>query len=166
MKLKLKNHDTEEDLKKAIKSTKNVRYQLRLRTILMLKQGFSPSDIKKALLISPTTYGNYIYKYNEGGKKNLEKYGSGRKEGNQIWDLEIFVELFKKIDCMEEYWSVVKMQEWIKENYGKNIPSSTIEYNLHKANYSWKSNRPSPYKGDEEKQKEFKKKVLKRWLKN
>jgi transposase len=58
------------------------------------------------------------------------------------------------------------MQEWIKENYDKNIPSSTIEYNLHKANYSWKSNRPSPYKGDEEKQKEFKKKELRRWLKS
>jgi len=36
-KLKLKNYDSEEELKQEIKRTKDSRYQLKLRTVLMLK---------------------------------------------------------------------------------------------------------------------------------
>jgi hypothetical protein len=35
---------------------------------------------------------------------------------------------------MEEYWSVPKIPKWIKEEYEQDIPHSTIEYHLHKAN--------------------------------
>ncbi len=166
MTLKLENHDTEEELEKEIKSSKNCRYQLRLRAILMLKQGIKPGLIKKALIISDPTYSEWIRKYNNSGKEALKKYGSGRKEGNPVWDQSIFDELFKNLDCMEEYWSVIKMQKWIKDSYDVSIPCSTIDYKLHKANYSWKTSRPSPYKGDAVKQEDFKKMELKRWLRN
>ena len=57
------------------------------------------------------------------------------------------------------------MQEWIRLTYEKNIPSTTVERKLHQANYSWKSSRPSPYKGDIVKQEEFKKMELRKWCK-
>ena len=156
-KLELKDHDSEEELKKEIKSTKDSRYQLKLRAVLMLKQGYSPKEIKKILLIAGSTYAKWIKQYNEYGKDKLKEHNSGRKEGNPKWDKKIFEALMKKLDLMEEYWSVPKMIEWIKKEYGVSIPDSTIEYHLHKNNYSWKSNRPSSYKGDKEKQESFKK---------
>ena len=164
--LKIENHDSEEELRKEIRNTKNGRYQLRLRVILSVKIGMSSSEIRKELLISSATYSNWIQKYNANGKEALKQHNSGRAEGNPKWDASIFYELFKKLDLMQEHWSIVKMQQWIKEEYDKDIPYSTIEYRLHKANYSWKTNRPSPYKGDKDKQEEFKKTASRKWEKN
>jgi len=152
-KLELKDYDS----KKELRATKNGRYELRLRVVLMLKEGYSPTEIKKVLMVAGATYSRWIKRYNEEGKEGLKRHESGRVEGNPKWDKKIFEVLFEKLDEMEEYWSVPKMQKWIKEEYKKDIPDSTIEYHLHKANYSWKTNRPSPYKGDKEKQEDFKK---------
>jgi len=164
--LKVENHDSEEYLRKEIRNTTNGRYQLRLRVILSVKIGISSSKTRKELLISSSTYSNWIQKYNNEGKEALKQHNSGRIEGNPKWDAAIFEELFKKLDLMREYWSVLKMQQWIKGQHGVEIPTSTIENRLHKANYSWKTNRPSPYKGDKTKQEEFKKTVSRKWVKD
>jgi len=156
-KLELKNHNSKKELKAEIRKTKDGRYELRLRVILMLKEGYSPTEIKKVLMVAGATYSRWIKRYNEEGKDGLKRHESGRKNGNPKWDKKIFEDLFEKLDEMEEYWSVPKMQKWIKEEYKQDIPASTIEYHLHKSNYSWKTNRPSPYKGDKEQQASFKK---------
>ena len=57
--IELKNHDSEEELKKEIKSTKNGRYELKLRTVLMLKQGYKPKEIKEILMIAGSTYAKW-----------------------------------------------------------------------------------------------------------
>ena len=41
-KLELKNHDSKKELREEIRRTKNGRYELRLRVVLMLKEGYSP----------------------------------------------------------------------------------------------------------------------------
>jgi len=156
-KLELKNHNSKKELKAEIRKTKDGRYGLRLRVILMLKEGYSPTEIKKVLMVAGATYSRWIKRYNEEGKDGLKRHESGRKDGNPKWDKKIFKDLFEKLDEMEEYWSVPKMKKWIKEEYKQDIPDSTIEYHLHKSNYSWKTNRPSPYKGDKEQQASFKK---------
>ena len=166
MRLKITDHETEQELKESIRYAQDGRYQLRLRTILLAKQGKRPKDIQEELLISPPTYSEWVHKYNSGGKDNLKRHGSGRTEGNPKWDAKIFEELFEKLDLMKEHWSIIKMQKWIKEQHDVDIPYSTIEYRLHKANYSWKTNRPSPYKGDKNKQEEFKKTASRKWEKN
>ena len=51
------------------------------------------------------------------------------------------------------------MQKLIEEKDKVKIPEESIRRKLHKVGYSWKSSRPSPYKGDREKQEEFKKRV-------
>ena len=166
MALKIKEHDSLDELEKAIKVEKYGRYRLRLQTILLAKKGVKSKDIKSNLMISSKAYCTWVHKYNNGGKEALKAMGSGRVEGNPKWDKKIFEALFKKLDDMAEWWSVLKMQEWINEEYGDNIPTTTIEYHLHKNNYSWKSNRPSPYKGDEDQKEEFKKKASRMWLKS
>ena len=49
------------------------------------------------------------------------------------------------------------MREWIISEYGIEIPARTIQARVKKNGYSFKSSRPSPYKGDKEKQEAFKK---------
>jgi len=58
---------------------------------------------------------------------------------------------------MDEYWSVPKMQKLVEELHGIVVPYETMRLRIRKAGYSYKSNRPSPYKGDLELQEEFKK---------
>ena len=50
------------------------------------------------------------------------------------------------------------MQKLIEEKDKVKIPEESIRRKLHKVGYLWKSSRPNPYKGDREKQEEFKKK--------
>ena len=65
------------------------------------------------------------------------------------------------IPKLKEYKTIKKMQKLIEEKDKVKIPEESIRRKLHKVGYSWKSSRPSPYKGDREKQKEFKKNLKK-----
>ena len=166
MALKIKNQDTLEELKKEAKHTSNGRYQLRLKVIIKAKEGVKSKQIQKELMISQHSYYYWVHTYNSKGKEALKKIKiTGRKEGNPKWDKKIFEKLFIELDKMKEYWSITKMQKWIKKEYNQDIPYSTIEHRLHKAQYSWKSNRPSPYKGNKDKQEDFKKKASINWSK-
>jgi len=163
--IQLKNHDTEYELLQEIRNTKNGRYQHRLRTILLAKRGVSSKAIREELLISSATYSKWLKNYNENGKDILKQHNSGRKDGNPKYDNKIFQEVFEKLDLMEEYWSIPKMQKLIFELHNIQVPNETMRMRIKRAGYSYKSNRPSPYKGDEELQEEFKKTELRRWSK-
>jgi transposase len=164
--IELKNHDTEYELLQEIRRTSDGRYQHRLQTILLAKRGMSSKDIREELLISSATYCKWLKNYNEHGKEILKQHNSGRKGGNPKYDKRIFKELFEKIDLMEEYWSVIKMQKFIYDKYSITIPNETMRMRAKRAGYSYKSNRPSPYKGDKELQKNLKKTVSPVWSKN
>lgn len=164
--INLENHNTLKELKDAAKKTKEIEERIRINAIVKVKEGKTGPQIVEMLLISRKSLGNWIKKYNHQGLKGLETKRSGREEGNPKWSKKIFKKLTKKIDNTEQYWSVPIMSEWIKENYQEDIPHSTILYHLNKLGYSYTSSRPYPYKGDEEKQEEFKKKALERWSKS
>ncbi len=164
--IKLKEHDTEDELLKEIRSTSNGRYQHRLRTILLAKRGMASKDIREELMISSATYSKWLKSYNEHGKDILKQHNSGRKDGNPKYDEKIFKELFEKLDLMEEYWSVPKMQKLVLELHNIQVPYETMRMRVKRSGYSYKSNRPSPYKGNEELQKNLKKMVSQVWSKN
>jgi transposase len=86
----------------------------------------------------------------------LAQKPSGRKEGNPKWDKEPFDALAQEID-KGGYWSVPRMQEWLKKEYKKNIPEQTVWYRMDTLGYSYKSARPHPVQGDRERQETFKK---------
>ena len=73
------------------------------------------------------------------------------------WDQSIFDDLVKEIDKGGRYWSIPLMQKWLKEHKKQDIPESTVWYHLNRLNYSHKSARPHPYRGDKERQEAFKK---------
>ena len=152
-------HNSEEELRKIIKTTGDGRYRLRVQTILLAMEGKTAKEIREQLMISHYSVFNWLKRYNERGLQGLKEISKGgRKEGNPKWDKAIFEEMFKEIEKMEEYWSAPKIQKWIEQRFGVKIPVITIRYRLKKGGYSYKTSRPYPYKGDERAQAEFKKK--------
>lgn len=140
--------------------------KLRLRAIINIKKGKLMSQISEEILVSQKSLGVWLAKYNENGFDGLLTNKGGRKEGNPKWDTTIFNTLGKTIKTKGGYWSIPKMQEWIKETYMKNIPEQTVWYHLDRLGFSYKSSRPHPYKGDKERQESFKKGALqKNWMK-
>ena len=71
--IRLKNHDTEDELLQEIRKSNNGRYQHRLRTILLAKRGLRAKAIQEELLISSATYCKWLKNYNEHGKDILKE---------------------------------------------------------------------------------------------
>lgn len=167
MAIKIKEYDTIEELRREARDTIDGRYQLRLNTIILAKQGLKIKDIFEKLLISKNTYYHWLHNYNNGGKEALKAIKRvGQKKGNPKYNDKIFKEVFEKLDLMEEYWSIPKMQKLVLELHKVEVPSETMRMRIKRAGYSYKSNRPSPYKGDEELQKNLEKTVSQMWSKN
>ncbi|MBU0723065.1 winged helix-turn-helix domain-containing protein [Patescibacteria group bacterium] len=102
----------------------------------------------------------WVTTYNKGGVDALKMSKGGRPEGNPVWDTKIFNKLIKEIDKGGTYWSIPLMKEWIAKKHKKDIPINTIWYHVKQFNYSYKSARSHPYKGNKEKQEIFKKRAL------
>ena len=157
-KILLESHNSNEELTRELKNTRDGRYRLRVHAISLYQEGMRTTQIIKLLLINRVTFYQWIRRYNKDGLRGLKNVSlGGRGEGNPKWDDNIFTALFKKLDLMEEFYSVPKMQAWIKETYDVDIPQNTIHHRLYKAGYTFKSSRPNPYKGDPNLQASFKK---------
>jgi len=154
-KLELKNHHKIEELREEFKKSKDGRYSLRIESIILKKEGKRTKEIEEILLVSRMSLSKWIRRYNERGLEGLKtKKTTGRKEK---WGEEFFKELFEELDKNKGFWTVKKMQKFIEEKHNVKIPVESIRRKIHKSGYSWKTSRPSPYKGDKEKQEEFKK---------
>jgi transposase len=133
--------------------------KLKLRAIINLKKGKLVKQVSEDLLVSRQSLSAWQRIYKKKGIEGFLTNKGGRKEGNPKWDTGIFDTLTAEIKKIGGYWSVPKMQEWIKEKYKKVIPLQTIWYHLCLLEFSYKSARPHPYKGDLKRQESFKKGV-------
>ena len=151
-------HLTTDDLKKEIRTTRDGRYRLRLQTILLVMQGSNSEQIMRQLMISRNSIFRWVRWYNNDALEGLKDVPlGGRPDGNPKWDDTIFEALFTKLDAMDEFYSVPKMQSWIEGQYQVKIPQNTIHHRLKVGGYTFKSSRPNPYKGDPDLQASFKK---------
>ena len=76
MALKLKNNNTLEELKQEMRKATDGRYQLRINTIILLKEGQRSGKIQERLLIGSDTYCRWIRSYNKGGLEALKNIKS------------------------------------------------------------------------------------------
>jgi transposase len=157
-KIKLKNKHSIAELKTAIKKSDDEEQKTRLRVIIKTKEGLTRTNIAKEFVIDRTAIISWIKVYNEKGIEGLIMSKGGRPKGNHKWDEEIFKKLTEEISKGNQFWSLPLMQEWINKEESKVIPISTIWYHVKLNNFTYKSLRPHPYKGDKEKQEIFKKK--------
>ncbi len=156
-KIKLSARDTIAQLRQAIKNSNDEAQKTRIRAIINTKTGMSRTKVTNDFVISHPTLRYWIREYNRSGVKALKMSKGGRPEGNPVWDSSIFDKLAVEISKGGKYWSIPLMQEWISKNHKKEIPESTVWYHLKIRDMSYKSARPSPYKGDKETQEVFKK---------
>lgn len=152
----VKECDSLEKLKEILKHSKDEAYRVRVRTIIKVKMGKSRNTIALELSVSLCSVSNWVRKYNSEGLKGLETNRGGRPTGDLLWSAEIFDDLAKEID-KGGYWSIPRMQEWLKKHKGKEVPEQTVWYRMDKLKYSYKGARPHPVQGDKDKQEAFKK---------
>ena len=153
--LELKDHNTIDELKREIRLSKDGRYSLRVQCILLRKEGLKPKEIERRLLISRDAYRRWIAKYNEYGLQGLKT--KVKTTFYRKWDSSLFKELYQELDKNNQWWTIKKMQEFIKNKHNVKIPRESIRRIVKQAGYSWKTSRPTPYKGIKEVQEEFKK---------
>jgi transposase len=151
-------HDTVEALREKLKKTSDEAYKTRLKAILLAKNGKKRYEIVEQLTVDASCVTTWLQRYNKSGTQALVSNKGGRPEGNPIWGASIFDGLAKEID-KGGYWSVPRMQDWIKKHHQKNIPEQTVWYRMDQLNYSYKSARPHPVQGNKERQEAFKKGV-------
>ena len=116
-------------------------------------------EISQQLTVDLKSVTTWVQKYNKGGSEALVTNKGGRPEGNPKWDDSIFTNLAKEID-KGGYWSIPRMQKWLRENLKKEIPEQTVWYRMDQLNYSYKGARPHPVQGSKERQEAFKRGVL------
>jgi transposase len=155
--IQLRAHHTVPELKAAVRTSTDPGQKNRLRAIIKLKQGATRTSVAEDFVVRNNTITDWVSRYNEGGIAALKMSKGGRPEGNPTWDTDIFKALVSEINTNDQYWSAPLMQEWIQKQHGKEVPESTIYYHLKIHNLSYKSARPSPYKGNKEAQEAFKK---------
>lgn len=152
-------HDTVEALREKIKKSSDEAYKQRLKIILAAKSNAKRDDVAARLMICTRSISVWVGRYNNGGADALKTNKGGRPEGNPKWDKELFEDLAKEID-KGGYWSVPRMQEWLKKKKKQDIPEQTVWYRMDQLSYSYKSARPHPVQGNKEKQDIFKKGAL------
>ena len=134
--------------------------KLKLRAIINIKKGKGVMQVAEDLLVSRQSLSAWQRAYNDKGTDGLLTNKGGRPEGNPTWDGKIFTALTKHVQKTGGYWSVPLTQKWIEDKYEKTIPLQTIWYHLCLLEFSYKSARPHPYKGDPKRQQAFKKGAL------
>lgn len=149
-------HDTEAQLRKKLASAHDEAYKTRLKAVLLARQGKKRFEIVERLTVNASSVTVWVQRYNEKGSVALISNKGGRPEGNPKWSKELFADLAREID-KGGYWSIPRMQEWLKKNRGHEISEQTVWYRMDQLKYSYKSARPSPIGGNTEKQDAFKK---------
>jgi transposase len=155
----LKNKHSLKELQQSIKKSKDPDQKTRLRAIISVKNNLTRKRVSQNFSIREATLRSWIRAYNKDGIEALQMSKGGRPEGNPRWDNKVFEKLIKEID-KGGYWSIPRMQDWLSKNHEVNIPEQTVWYRIDQLGYSYKGARPHPVKGDEEKQKNFKKRGL------
>lgn len=155
--LRIHLHESIDDLRRAVKTSDDEAQKTRIRAIIELREGATRREAAKRTVVDTDTITNWIKAYNRGGVAALKMSRGGRAEGNPKWDPTIFETLAREIDKGERYWSVPRMVAWIREGYGQAVPESTVWYHVRHLDYSYKSARPHPAKGDPAQQQAFKK---------
>lgn len=148
---------TEKELREALAHANNEAHKTRIRAIIHIARGEAHKDVAHHFMINKNTVTAWVAVYNEGGIPALDLSKGGRPKGNHKWDQSMFDDLVKEIDKGGRYWSIPLMVAWLKEHKGEEIPESTVWYHITRLDYSHKSARPHPYKGNKERQETFKK---------
>lgn len=134
------------------RTTKDKKYADRIKTIILLNDGYSKTEIERILLIDKKT----IYKYMKDFKKNgllellkddyIPYWGKLTKEEQEI--------LIK--DLRESLFSTAKeICDHVKRKFNKKFRAESMVKLLHRLGFSYKKTKHVPGKADRKKQEAF-----------
>lgn len=139
-------------LKALHRAHRDGRIRDKIKTILLIDNGWSYEKIAKALLLDISTIRKYYVQYVEGGTEALLVMNyTGRSSllnSNQL-------------DCVKAYVretvpsSVNEVMSYIKEQFGVEYSESAVTMLLHRLGFAYKKPKLVPGKADPEKEEQF-----------
>ncbi|MBK5970767.1 MULTISPECIES: IS630 family transposase [Thiorhodovibrio] len=144
--------DQLQDLRAAHRKASNVREAYRINAVILLAEGFSPSEVAEALLMDPDTARSYFKNYRRGGLEQLMRMNYVGSEAllNEAQLAELDKHLQDHI-----YQTAEGVRSWVKEHLGVTFSLSGMTAVLHRLGYRYKKPKLVPGKPDEDKQKAF-----------
>jgi transposase len=140
------------DLKQAHKQIRDKRSADRVKAVLMLNRGFSPSQVAQALLLDETTVSRYRKQYRRQDLKGLlqTRYFGGKTTltAGQEAELKEYLQGNTKRTAREA-------ADWIKKTYRVKFSVAGVTKLLHRLGFTYKKPRIVPGKADRLKQEEF-----------
>jgi len=117
--------ESKEELEELLKKERDVRVYRRVKVIYLLKTipKIQLKDVSEKLDINVQTVKKYWGLYKKGGIENLKLKYKGRIPRLNKEEFEKFKEKAK-----ERFDSLKSMQEWIKEEFNKELSIKTISY--------------------------------------
>lgn len=126
----------------------------RIKTILLLNEGFSSEQIAKILMLDEVTIRRYLVKYQASGVDGLLEYHYQGASGllTKFQEQELTNHLRE-----QTYQTVSMIVAFIRKTYGKRYSIDGATHMLHRLGFVYKKTRQVPGKFDQEKQDQFKK---------
>jgi transposase len=162
---KIDGHEKEiEELRCALKETKNVRMHKRYAVILRHFEGFTNKRIAEMEGLEPHAVGTYIKNYNKSGLSGLEmKFSPGAKrklnteQQNQL--VEVIINKTPDEVGFEgrKNWTIELIRQWAINQFDIELCHSAMSIVLRRLNLSYTRPTYVLAKADKEKQEDFKK---------
>ena len=127
----------------------------RIKTILLLDQGWTQEKIAETLLLDEDTIGKYKKQFEEGGMKNLLK---GRHTGYQGKLSEKEQRKLKAHVYNNSYYRASDIVQYVENEFNVQYTETGMVALLKSLGFSYKKTKHIPSKADRKKQEEFLKK--------
>ena len=139
-------------LKEAHLAAREKRHADRIKTILLLNDGWRYEQIAKALLLDDATLRRYLKLYQDEG---LDALVENRYKGKNAKLTEEQCAALKA--HLEEiiYLSAKPIVAYVAQSFGVNYTPEGLTHLLHRLGFVYKKTKPVPGKADPEKQKAF-----------
>lgn len=131
---------------------RNKRRADRIKTILLLDEGWSYSKIAQALLLDDATCRRYFKQYQEEGLEGLleDGYQGGKCKLTVLQETELKQHLTDTL-----FYAAKEVCAYVEKTYGVKYTSEGMVHLLHRLGFSYKKQTKIPGKSDVEKQKAF-----------
>lgn len=137
--------ETKASLKKAKTKYQNIpKAETKINVVMLCMDGHGVLEIKRLLNLSDKTVSKYIRLFNEGGLEELLKYGKGSGKPPKLseQERELLAEKIlstpKESGCGESAnWTSKLVQEFIKNEFGKEMGLTGIQALLHRMGFSF-----------------------------
>lgn len=141
-------------LQEAHHAARDKRKADRIKTVLLLNQGYPYSEIAQILLINDSTAREYFKEYKSLGLDGLveDNYSGSESFLSVSQTQELVLHLKAKT-----YPAVKEVVFYVNQTYGKNYSIEGLTHLLHKLGFVYKKTKIIPGKLDPVKQEEFKK---------